>query len=84
MEALVFSSHGEVDRLLDMLGNLDATQENLAENEELSVCVFPLPPPSGRTLDSRTGVLIDAAVMLGPVSAMSLFEAKDCQAAGQI
>lgn len=39
-EAGVFSQAVDVDRLLTMLREMDPSQDNLADNEEIQVCFF--------------------------------------------
>ena len=38
-EAAVFSQAANVDRLLTMLRNMDPARDNLADNEEIQVCL---------------------------------------------
>ena len=37
-EAAVFSKAADVDKLLNMLKEIDPTKDNLADNEEIQVC----------------------------------------------
>jgi signal transducing adaptor molecule len=39
-EAAVFSQAANVDRLLSMLRSLDPAKDNLADNEEIQVCLL--------------------------------------------
>ena len=38
-EASVFAKAADVDKLLNMLEEIDPTQDNLVDNEEIQVCV---------------------------------------------
>ena len=36
----MFSKAAEVDKLLNMLMEIDPTKDNLADNEEIQVCIY--------------------------------------------
>lgn len=40
-EATVFSKAADVDKLLTMLKEIDPAKDNLADNEEIQVCISP-------------------------------------------
>jgi signal transducing adaptor molecule len=52
-EAAVFAQAANIDKLLTMLRNFDINKDNLADNEEIQVCVSSL--MLARILTSRIG-----------------------------